>query len=34
VKRTKSELEGLYQHLKEQYALLQASPSHVLVNYE
>jgi hypothetical protein len=34
VKRTKAELEGLYQHLKEQYALLQASPSHVLVNYD
>lgn len=34
VKRTKTELEELYQHLKEQYAALQADPNHTLVDYD
>lgn len=34
VKRTKSEAEELYQHLKEQYRALQDDPNHRLVGYD
>lgn len=34
VKRTKAELDELYQHLKEQFALLEANPDHSVVNFD
>lgn len=34
VKRTKAELEELYQHLKEQYELLLKNPSHQVVGFD
>jgi hypothetical protein len=34
VKRTKAELEDLYKHLKEQYALLCENQSHQVVSYD
>jgi hypothetical protein len=34
VKRTKAELEELYQHLKEQFKLLEADANHSVVGYD
>jgi hypothetical protein len=34
VKRTKAELEDLYQHLKQQYAALVENANHQVVNYD
>jgi hypothetical protein len=34
VKRTKHDLEFLYQHLKQQFETLQEDPNHSVVNYE
>ncbi len=34
VKRTKAELEELYQHLKEQLKALEADPNHSVVGYD
>jgi hypothetical protein len=34
VKRTKVELEELYQHLKEQLVALEANPDHMVVGYD
>jgi hypothetical protein len=34
VKRTKADLEFLYQHLKQELAALIADPNHSLVNYD
>lgn len=34
VKRTKVELEELYEHLKAEYAALQANPNHMVVGYD
>lgn len=33
-KRTKSELEALYQHLKNELAALEANPNHLVVGYD
>lgn len=34
MKRTKADSEGLYKHLKEQYAALQADPNHMVAPYD
>jgi hypothetical protein len=34
VKRTKDELEALYQHLKNELAALEANPNHMVVGYD
>jgi hypothetical protein len=34
MKRTKAELEELYQHLKEQLAALEEDPNHMVVPYD
>lgn len=34
MKRTKADLEELYQHLKEQLAALEADPNHMVVGYD
>jgi hypothetical protein len=34
VKRTKAELEELYQHLKQEFAALESDPNHVVVAFD
>jgi hypothetical protein len=34
VKRTKPELEDLYQHLKQEFAFLEQNPNHLVVGFD